>query len=78
MIVFYPRIPGAHLHMEWGKYKDNLTRDILLIVMPPYYCSFFGFFVCMFVPPSSLCECNFSEIIGLLAFIFGGMIGNDA
>ena len=36
----------------------------------------FGF-VCLFVRPTSLCECNSSEVIDQIAFIFGRMIGHD-
>ena len=33
--------------------------------------------VCSSVCPVSLCECNSSEVIGLIASIFGKMIGHD-
>jgi hypothetical protein len=37
----------------------------------------YSFLVYLFVCPTSLCEFNSSDVIGLIAFIFYMMIGHD-
>lgn len=46
--------------------------------MPPYNgIGAYSLPGCLFVSPSSLCECNSSEVVGPIAVIFGRIIDHE-